>query len=419
MQNSFSDTGFILIVDDNPTNLSVLSQALKSAGFAIRIAEDGESAINSINRKPPALILLDIQMPGMSGFEVCQQLKANPLLHKIPIIFMTALADTESKVKGLSLGAVDYIPKPFEQEEVIARVRIHLQLQQLNNQLEQQVIERTESLKKTQLQLLQQEKMSMLGQLVAGVAHEMNNPIGCIAGNMSPIKDYIGDITQILLLCQENESDLPVSIRDAIASCDLDFVLEDLPKLINSIKLSTERIKDISTSLRNFARADTSQKVTVDLHEGIDGTLLILGHRIKASSRRPNIQIIKQYNQVPKVECYPEQINQVFMNIIANAIDALDDSWQQGKLDRNLTIQITTEFNSQDVIIRIADNGMGMSEPVRERIFDQLFTTKPMGQGTGLGLAIAYQIIVEKHDGKLTVNSTPGQGAEFLITLPI
>lgn len=419
MQYSFQDAGFILIVDDNPTNLAVLSQALKSVGFAIRIAEDGESAINLVNRKLPALILLDIQMPGMNGFEVCQKLKANSLTQNIPIIFMTALADTESKVKGLSLGAVDYIPKPFEQEEVIARVKVHFQLKLLNDHLETQIKERTETLEKAQLQLVQKEKMSMLGQLVAGVAHEMNNPIGCIAGNMSPVKEYITDIIQILQLCQEHESDLPVNIRNAIASCDLEFIIDDLPKLLNSINLSAKRIKEISISLRNFARADTSTKVAVDLHEGIDGTLLILGHRIKASGQRPNIEIIKQYNPLPKVECYPGQINQVFMNILANAIDALDEAWQQNKLNSNPTIQITTETGLENIIIQITDNGMGMSEAVQKRIFEQLFTTKPLGQGTGLGLAIAHQIIAEKHSGKLTVNSTPGQGAEFIITLPI
>ncbi len=418
MEYSFKDAGFILIVDDNPTNLSVLSQALKSAGFSIRIAEDGESAINLVNRKPPALILLDIQMPGMNGFEVCQKLKSDSLTQNIPIIFMTALADTQSKVKGLSLGAVDYIPKPFEQEEVIARVKVHLQLKLLNDHLESQIKQRTETLEKAQLQLVQQEKMSMLGQLVAGVAHEMNNPIGCIAGNMAPVKDYIADIIQILQLCQENKSDLPLNIRNAIATCDLEFIIDDIPKLLNSINLSTERIKEISVSLRNFARTDTSTKVAVDLHEGIDGTLLILGHRIKASEQRPNIEIIKQYNQLPKVKCYPGQINQVFMNILANAIDALDEAWQQHKLN-NPTIQITTEFDSENVVIRIADNGMGMPEAIKKRIFEQLFTTKPLGQGTGLGLAIAYQIITDKHGGKLTVNSTPGQGAEFVITLPI
>jgi signal transduction histidine kinase len=419
MQNSFQDAGFILIVDDNPTNLSVLSQALKSAGFTIRIAEDGESAINLVNCKLPALILLDVQMPGMDGFEVCQKLKANSLTKNIPIIFMTALADTESKVKGLSLGAVDYIAKPFEQEEVIARVKVHLELKILNDHLENQVIERTITLEKAQIQLVQQEKMSMLGQLVAGVAHEMNNPIGCIAGNMTPVKEYISNIIQILQLCQENESSLPVDIRDAIASCDLEFIIDDLPKLINSINLSTGRIKDISVSLRNFARTDTSTKVAVDLHEGIDGTLLILGHRIKALGQRPNIEIIKQYSQLTKVECYPGQINQVFMNILANAIDALDEAWQQNTLNNHPTIQITTASDSENVTIRIADNGMGITEAVQKRIFEQLFTTKPLGQGTGLGLAIAYQIITEKHGGKLTVNSRPGQGAEFTITLPI
>ncbi|MBW4564557.1 MAG: hybrid sensor histidine kinase/response regulator [Mojavia pulchra JT2-VF2] len=415
------NSDFVLIVDDNPTNLSILSQALKSAGFAVRVAEDGESAIELVQHKLPALILLDVQMPGIDGFETCQRLKADSLTQNIPIIFMTALADTENKLKGLSLGAVDYIPKPFEQAEVIARVRMHLQLKQLTDNLEQKVTERTIALQKAQVQLVQQEKLSMLGQLVAGVAHEMNNPISCIVSNIHPAQEYIADLTHVLQLCQQNYSQLPLVIQDAIAQTDLEFILEDLPKLLNSMHVSTERIKDISISLRNFARTDTFTKVPFDVHEGLDDTLLILRHRLKGLGQRPEIQIIKQYASLPKIECYPGQLNQVFMNILANAVDALEDVWQQGKrVNDYLTINICTQKLSPEYItIRISDNGIGMTDEVKQRIFDSLFTTKALGKGTGLGLAIAYQIVVEKHGGAIKVNSTLNQGTEFAIMLPL
>ncbi|OUL37428.1 hybrid sensor histidine kinase/response regulator [Nostoc sp. T09] len=415
------DSDFVLIVDDNPTNLSVLSQALKGAGFAVRVAEDGESAIELVQHKPPALILLDVQMPGIDGFETCQKLKADPLTQTIPIIFMTALTDTENKVKGLSLGAVDYIPKPFEQAEVIARVRSHLQLKQLSDRLEQRVAERTAALAQAQVQLVQQEKLSMLGQLVAGVAHEMNNPISCIISNMLPAQEYVADITNILQLCQQYHSQLPPELQEAIAQTDLEFLLEDLPNLLNSMQLSTERIKDISVSLRNFARTDTSVKIEVDIHPGLDSTLLILRHRLKGLGQRPEIKVVRQYSPLPKVECYPGQLNQVFMNILANAVDALEEVWQQGKrVDNSLVINVCTEMLEPEfVTIRIADNGIGMTEAVRQQIFECLFTTKAVGQGTGLGLAIAHQIVVEKHGGAIKVNSTLNQGTEFTIVLPV
>ncbi|MFN6498105.1 MAG: response regulator [Nostoc sp. DedQUE01] len=412
---------FVLIVDDNPTNLSVLSQALKSAGFAVRVAEDGETAIEMVQHKQPALILLDVQMSGIDGFETCQKLKADPLTQNIPIIFMTALADTENKMKGFSLGAVDYIPKPFEQAEVIARVRMHLQLKQLTDNLEQRVTDRTAALEQAQMQLVQQEKLSMLGQLVAGVAHEMNNPISCIISNIHPAQEYVADLTEILQLCQQNYSQLPPLIQDAIAQTDLEFILEDLPKLLNSMQVSTQRIKDISVSLRNFARTDTSGKIKFDVHEGLNDTLLILRHRLKGVGQRPEIQIIKKYASLPKVECYPGQLNQVFMNILANAVDALEDIWQEGKrVNDSLTINICTEVCSPNyVTIRICDNGIGMTEEVRQQIFNYLFTTKTVGKGTGLGLAIANQIVVEKHGGAIQVNSTLNQGTEFAIVLPL
>ena len=422
------DTGFILIVDDNPTNLSVLSEALSSAGFRFRVAVGGESAIAVIERNPPELILLDVQMPGIDGFETCRRLKANPITQHIPIIFTTALADTESKMKGFALGAVDYIPKPFEQEEVIARVRVHLQLKQLTESLEEQVRDRTAALQQAQIQVVQQEKLSTLGELIAGVAQEINNPISFIANNIAPLQEYIAGVTEILQLYQQEYPNPSAKITKAIEDLDLEFALEDMAKILDSLQVGTERIQNISVSLRTFSRSDCDTKTPADLHEGLDTTLMILQHRIKDKSlriagkeyHRPRIQVIKRYGRLPEVNCYPGQMNQVFMNILANAIDAIDEAFIQGKMSDPIPqIQIATETDSaQWVALRIADNGIGMAESVKQRLFQPLFTTKPVGKGTGLGLPIVNQIIVEKHNGKLEVNSQPGRGTEFIIRIP-
>ncbi|MDZ7950424.1 sensor histidine kinase [Nostoc sp. DedQUE09] len=415
-----SDTGFILIVDDNPTNLSVLCEALNSEGFRFRVAVDGESAIAQAERNQPELILLDVQMPGIDGFETCRRLKANPVTQNIPIIFTTALADTESKTKGFSLGAVDYIPKPFAQEEVIARVRVHLQLKQLTESLEQQVSDRTKDLQKAQVQLVQQEKLSTLGELIAGIGHEINNPINFISSNIPPLQEYITAVTELLLLYEQEYPNPTAKITNTIKSLDLNFVLEDMGKILNSLHIGSERIQNLSNSLRNFSRSDSDAKIAADLHQGLDSTLMILQHRLKANGDRPGIEVIKNYGDLPQVNCYLGQMNQVFMNILANAVDALDEAIMLGKMSNLIPqIKIATEIDSEQlVIIRIADNGVGIPERLKKRLFEPLFTTKTVGKGTGLGLSIAYQIVVEKHKGVLEVNSQPAMGTEFIIKIP-
>jgi len=412
MAASEQSSDFVLIVDDTPTNISVLAQALRQAGLAIRIANDGASALEQVRKEQPSLILLDVQMPIMDGFETCRRLKSNEKTSHIPIIFMTALSDKASRVRGLSLGAVDYIAKPFEQDEVLARVRVHLQLKQLTDNLEQRVQERTHALQNAQIRLVQQEKLATLGQLVAGVAHEINNPMACIANNVDPAREYVEDLISLIELYRQHYSEPVPEINKLVEEREIDFALEDLPKLIDSMQLSTERIKNISTSLRNFSRVDANSKVSVDLHKGLDSTLVILGHRIKALGDRPPISITKHYGNVPDVHCFPSAINQVFMNILANAMDALEDL-------PNPAIEITTKQVDQNwVVVEIEDNGPGLTEVIKQRLFEPLFTTKPIGKGTGLGLSISRQIVVERHQGRIDCISSPGAGCKFVLELP-
>lgn len=417
---------YILVVDDNPTNLAVISQALKAAGYKLRVASDGEEALAMVERCAtlqsgqalPELILLDVQMPGVNGFETCSRLQANSSTKGIPVIFMTALNDAESKVKGLSLGAVDYITKPFEQEEVLARVKVHWRLKELTDRLEQQVAERTASLQHTQLQLIQQEKLSTLGQLVAGVAHEINNPLSFVVGNIVPAKEYLADITELLNLYQQHYPKPVAAIADKINNIDLEFALEDFAKILNSMQLGTERIQDISLSLRNFARSSNDARIKTDLHQGMDSTLMLLKHRLKDQGDRTEIEVVKHYGNLPEVDCYPGPMNQVFMNLFANAIDALEEAWE--KDGRSLKIQIDTEVSQRDtIVIQIADNALGMTENVMQNLFKPLFTTKTIGKGTGLGLSISQQIVVDKHCGKLICQSTLNKGTEFRLEIPL
>lgn len=417
--SSDSKADVVLIVDDNPTNLSILSTALSSAGLRFRVAVDGEGALAQAERTLPDLILLDVQMPGIDGFETCRRLKANPATQAIPVIFTTALADSDSKAKGFALGAVDYIPKPFEQQEVLARVQVHLQLRHLTESLEQQVRERTAALQQAQVQLVQQEKLSTLGELIAGIAHEINNPINFIASNIAPLQESIASLIELVQLYQQEYPQPCPRLAQAIEELDLEFVLADTTKILNSITLGTERIKNLTVSLRTFSRSDQSTQMLADVHQGLESTLLILQHRLKGKGERPAINVIKHYGNLPEIHCYPGQLNQVFMNILANAIDALEESMVQHHNAVAPQIQITTASEADWVVIRIADNGIGIPETIQPRLFEPLFTTKPIGKGTGLGLSIARQIVVEKHQGRLEVTSQPGEGAEFIVKLPL
>ncbi|BAZ28710.1 multi-sensor signal transduction multi-kinase [Cylindrospermum sp. NIES-4074] len=303
----------------------------------------------------------------------------------------------------------------------LENARLYQQSQEYAQKLEYSL----RDLKQMHLQLVQSEKMSALGNLVAGVAHEINNPVGFIAGNIQPAVESIEDLFHLIDLYQQKLPDPGAEIEEKTAEMDLEYMREDLPKLISSMKLGIDRIRSISHSLRTFSRIDQDYKVAFNIHEGIDSTILILKHRLKASETHPAIQVLKDYGNLPLIECFPSQMNQVFMNLLANAIDALEESnigrsFHEINANPNLIkIKTCLSEDKAHVLIRIYDNGLGMSQEVKNKVFDHLFTTKCVGKGTGLGLAIARQIVVDKHGGTLEVNSVQGEGSEFVIQMPI
>lgn len=429
MVNNNTDSKSILIVDDTPDNIRLLSMMLAEQGYKVRKALNGEMALNSCQADPPDLVILDIKMPDLDGYTVCERLKVNPETAEIPVVFISALDDVIDKVKAFQVGGVDYISKPFQCEEVLARVRNQLTIRELTFKLEQKVDARTaallgafESLQNTQIQLVQSEKMATLGQLVAGIAHEINNPLGFITNNLQFAQEGVEGLMEHLQIYQQEYPQPTEAIVEHSETIDLEYLLEDLPNLLDSIKIGSDRIQQLSVSLRKFSRGNNDKPVESDIHDGLESTLLILKHRLKGNTNRGAIEIKKEYQELPSLLCYPEQLNQVFMNLLANSIDALDERCEkQGKSSEEACqITIATEFISDrsEIQIRITDNGLGIPEDIQDKIFEYQFTTKPAGKGTGIGLAIVHQII-QRHDGLLECHSTPQQGTTFIISLPI
>lgn len=323
---------------------------------------------------------------------------------------------TDSEVELLH-AVIDQVALSIDQAELYAQTHAAALAAQTQAQ---QLSEALQNLKQTQSQLIQTEKMSGLGQMVAGIAHEINNPVNFITGNLVHTKNYVEDLLGLIALYQKNYPDPVPEIQQEAENIDLEFLMEDLPKILTSMEIGAERISQIVLSLRNFSRLDEAEMKPVNIHEGIDSTLLILQNRCKPKGKNAGIEIIKNYGDLPKVECYAGQLNQVFMNVLANAMDALENQPNPHIITITTAVVEPPEgMKPSQVSISIKDNGPGMSEDVQKRLFDPFFTTKPVGKGTGLGMSISYKIIVEKHGGTIECYSELGQGTEFVIKIPI
>ena len=426
----------ILIVDDENTLQLVMRRAMEKDGYRVAVASNGEQCLSACQQIQPDMVLLDGIMPVMDGFASCAALRE--LLGELcpPVLMITALDDRESVDKAFAVGATDYVTKPIHWAVLRQRVRRILaerwartellrqieRKEQLAEQLEQKAAALEETLyelQQTQAQLVQTEKMSSLGQLVAGVAHEINNPVTFISGNLEHTGRYAIELLDLVRLYGQHYLEPLPEIQEKLDELDLDFIAEDVPKMLESMTVGVGRIQKIVLCLRNFSRLDESEMKPANIHEGIDSTLLLLEHRLNDRPGGLAIQLHKEYGNLPLVECYPSQLNQVFMNILNNAIDALEEKMAQQE-DFAPMIQIVTECeNAKQISIRIADNGPGMTEVVQKRLFDPFFTTKTVGKGTGLGMAISYQIVTNRHGGELKCISQPGLGTELSIAIPI
>lgn len=410
----------ILIVEDEWIIALDIKRHLNKLGYRIAgTANSAENALELVAQTAPDLVLMDIYLQGeTTGIEASELIRQQ---FNLPIVFLTAHADEATLAEAIATHPQAYVVKPFEEQDL----SIAIQLALANHRAEQAVQQALEKEKQLYaLKLIHTGKMSSLGQLIASVAHEINNPVNFIGANLSHVDNYTQDLLALIDLYQQGYVPSSPEIQDKIEEIDLDFLREDLPQILSSMKMGTDRVYEIVLTLRNFSRLDEAKMKAVNIHEEINSTLLILRDRLKEKAEHPAISIIKEYGNLPLVKCYVGQLNQVFMNILSNAIDALrqpdSDSLTKVIQDRLPTITIHTEVkNSNWVEISIQDNGQGMTESVLARLFDPFFTTKEVGKGTGLGLSISYQIIVEKHGGKLQCISAPGQGAKFLIEIPM
>ncbi|MEG3931117.1 AAA family ATPase [Microcoleus sp. T3_B1] len=374
------------------------------------------SLVNTVKRSLKPLVIVDARVSSQVGSDRYIEQHQPISVLCIPILNQGQLIGVFYLENNLTVGAFT-----SDRIEVLNLLASQAAISLENARLYQESQQAFTALKQAQITIVQSEKMSALGNLVAGVAHEINNPVGFLVGNIQPALDYIKDLFGLLDLYEQKYPQLDPEIQEEIENIDLEYIREDLPKLVGSMREGVKRIRDISTSLRTFSRADTNYPVACNIHDGIDSTIMILKHRLKANDTRPEIKVIREYGNLPPVECYAGQLNQVFMNLLGNAIDALEESNQgrhYAEIANQITIRTDICSDKKQAIICIKDNGVGMSEVVQEKIFDELFTTKEVGKGTGLGLAIARQIVVEKHGGMLDVNSTLGIGTEFIISLP-
>ncbi|MGB3265360.1 MAG: response regulator [Microcoleus sp.] len=467
-----TDRGNILVVDDTPANLRLLAGILNGNGYKVRPVPSGELALSAAKGMPPDLILLDIMMPEMNGYEVCEKIKADDRTRDIPVIFISAINDVLDKVKAFAVGGVDYITKPFQMEEVLVRVETHLAMCHLRKKLQQKNDELTvtlDELHATQHQLIQSEKMAALGQLIAGIAHEINTPLGAIRSSIGNITSFLDNNLETLpvffkelsaerqqdflslmyssrqqnyALSTREKRELKRGVKQQLQSAEIDNAdslanilvniglqgnLEEFLPLLKdpeseniiktaydfasihrsakTIATATERAAKVVFALKSYARYDiNSEKLQVNITEGIETVLTLYQNQLKQG-----VEIVRNYEaELPAALCYPDELNQVWTNLIHNALQAMEN---QG------TLTIDAIQQDTNVVVKITDSGKGIPPEILPKIFEPFFTTKPAGEGSGLGLDIVEKII-KKHQGKIDVKSVPGQ-TEFTVSVPI
>jgi two-component system, NtrC family, sensor kinase len=416
-----TETIVVLLVDDQVIVSEVIRRSLASEpDIEFHYCSDPTQAIQMALALKPSVILQDLVMPEVDGLLLLRWFRLNPATAQVPMVVLSNKEDAMMKAEAFTHGANDYLIKLPDPIELVARIRYHAQAYQnlqalsLATATAQAKTKDLElalgQLQSTQAQLIQTEKMSGLGQMVAGIAHEINNPVNFIQGNIKHIQEYLDDLFSVIAICQNSSLQVSSESQAVLDEIDLGYIRQDSHQAISSMRKGVDRISMIVKSLRNFARLDQAEQKAVDLHEGLDSTILLLQHRLGSC-----IDVVCAYDSLPLVQCYPAQLNQVFMHVLNNAIDVLkEDSHNVEK-----KIVVTTKNAGNDRIqIQIRDNGPGIPLELQEKIFNPFFTTKPVDEGKGLGLSVSYRTIQE-HLGQINVVSSPGQGACFVIELPV
>ncbi|MTJ53299.1 response regulator [Anabaena sp. UHCC 0253] len=414
----------ILIVDDKLENIRFLSDFLSKQNYQIRKAISGQAALMAVKTLPPDLILLDINMPTMGGYEVCKILKTDSKTSSIPIIFLSAGNDINDKVQAFKAGGIDYITKPFHLEEVLLRVQNQLTVQNLQNELKiknEQLQNTIVKLQNTQYELIQKEKLVNASRITAGISHEINNPLSFILGNLNPAFDYTQTLINLVQLYQQAFPEATLEISNLTNEIDLDFLIQDFTRIMYSIRTGAERINSVVCAMHIFSRLNQSGIKRFNVCDNIDSVLITLGDQITLKDKSSLISVRKNYEDIPMLMGHANLFNQVLLNLLQNAIDSFDsDLISMMDSFFEPTIWITTKLIEENqIMISVKDNGIGILEEYQEHLFEPFFTTKLVGKGVGLGLFTSYQIITEIYKGTLTYYSCPEGGSEFLVKIPL
>ena len=407
--------GNILIVDDTIDNIRLLSALLSDCGYRVRKAIDAELALTAVERELPDLILLDINMPGRNGYDTCRLLKANPKTESVPVIFLSALDDLFDKVQAFKVGGVDYITKPFQLEEVLARIETQLSLQRARYTIERQnhrLQETLAQLEQTQLDLVRQAQLMGMGQLALEVGQEIDNPMSCIRGNVGPAQEYVDCLFDVLTAYRQAYPAPPEWLRDRVAAADLDFIREDFPRLLLAMKHGTDRIEKVVTALGGWAQLDGAQLQVTDLNATIDRALRVLTQQLQGNEQRPAIAVLRHYGDLPSVACYCSQITWVIIDGLRRAIAATDRAWALGVLDGEPTIEVETAIEAEQFVrITLTDRGCAQDGVDRPYRYDSRLSTNDQSFEQDLNLQASRKIVTDNHRGVLTLTFDPGYGS--------